>query len=646
MYARLEQPVRPLRGRFFPWAVLAAIYLAVALLTRLTLYATQLHSLEHPLKDLLFAVAVGFVYDVASALYLLAPFALYLFLIPQRLYRRRGHRVFLFGAMALSLFGLLYLGPVEFFFFDEFNARVNFIAVDYLIYPHEVFVNIWQSYPVGRVLAVTALITAALMWRLRKRLTASFLAPSSYRERIYPLAAVLLGVALSYAAIDIETGRHGGSRIVNELAGNGAYSFFYAAFNNELEYDRYYVTLTKQDAAQRLRRLVREPNARFIAGARNPIARHVANPGPLRKLNVVFLVEESLGADFVGAYGDRRGLTPNIDRLAHDSILFSNVYATGTRTVRGLEAISTSFPPIPGEAIVKRPRNEGLFNWGAVMRTQGYAPTFIYGGYGTFDNMNYFFGHNGFVVSDRTDIAAPKYGNIWGVSDEDLFAHAISVFDAQYTRGEKIFSIVMSTSNHKPFTFPAGVPQVPAEGGGREAGVRYADYAIGKFFAAVRTKPYFDDTVFVIVGDHGARVYGKANIPLRSYELPLLIYAPKQFPPRRVDTLASQIDIGPTVLGLLRMSYDSASFGRNILAGDPRDKFVLVSHNRDVGLYKDDRLIELGIRNAHGVYGYDKRSDRQWPLAEGAADADAVKDAASVFQAGYELFRDRQYLPL
>ena len=646
MHARLARSVRQLRGRFFPWLLLTTVYLAVAMLTRLTLYATQLHSLEHPVKDLLFVVAVGFVYDIASALYLFAPFALYLFLVPERLYRRPGHRALMYSTLTLSVFGLLYLAPVEFFFFDEFNARFNFIAVDYLVYPHEVFVNIWQSYPVGSVLAATALVTAVLMWRLRRPLMTSFQAPSTYRERIYPLAAVLLGVAAVYASLNIDTARHTGSRVVNELAGNGVYSFFYAAFNNELDYDRYYVTLKPEEAARRLRRLVREPNARFIAGAPNPIARRIANPGPVRKLNVVFLVEESLGADFVGAYGDRRGLTPNIDRLAQDSMLFTNVYATGTRTVRGLEAISTSFPPIPGEAIVKRPHNEGLFNWGAVMRTQGYTPTFIYGGYGTFDNMNYFFGHNGFVVSDRTDMPAPKFGNIWGVSDEDLFAHAISVFDAQHARGEKIFSIVMSTSNHKPFTFPAGVPQVPTEGGGREAGVRYADYAIGKFFAAVRSKPYFKDTVFVVVGDHGARVYGKANIPLRTYELPLLIYAPAQFAPRRIDTLASQIDIAPTLLGLLGMSYDSASFGRNVLAGDPHDKFALVSHNRDVGLYKGGRLIELGIRNAHQVYGYDKKSDRQWPLADDAANDDAIKDAASVFQTGYELFRDRQYRPL
>ena len=172
---------------------------------------------------------------------------------------------------------------------------------------------------------------------------------------------------------------------------------------------------------------------------------------------MVVLLEESLGAEFVGAYGDKRGLTPNLDRIADESLVFTRTYATGTRTVRGMEAVTASFPPVPAEAIVKRAGNEGMFNWSTVMAANGYTPTFIYGGYGTFDNMNYFFGNNGYRVVDRTTMDEPRFSNIWGVSDEDLFRNALAVFDEQHARGERIFSVVMTTSNHKPFTFPAGV---------------------------------------------------------------------------------------------------------------------------------------------------------------------------------------------
>ncbi len=268
------------------------------------------------------------------------------------------------------------------------------------------------------------------------------------------------------------------------------------------------------------------------------------------------------------------------------------------------------------------------------------APTFIYGGYGTFDSMNQFFGSNGYRVIDRTDIAHPRFSNIWGVSDEDLFEHALQVFDRQHAAGERIFSVVMSTSNHKPFTFPAGVPGVPEKGGGREAGVRYADHAIGKFIEALRRRPYFDDTLVVIVADHGARVYGKADFPLDSYAIPLLVYAPAHFAPRSVETLTSQIDVAPTVLGLLRISYDSAFFGRDVLASAQSLHVIPLNHNRDVALFDGERLNELGFR------GLSFTTARGMPGAVPEAlprDEDGIRDAASVFQLAYSLYTSRRY---
>ena len=236
-----------------------------------------------------------------------------------------------------------------------------------------------------------------------------------------------------------------------------------------------------------MRRLVISPTRRSFPVQRNPLARHVAYAGAPKLLNVVVLLEESLGAEFVGAYGAQAQPYAELDRLAAEGLTFTQTYATGTRTVRGMEAVTASFPPVPAEAIVKRPRNEGMFNWSTVMRENGYSPTFIYGGYGTFDNMNYFFSNNGYRVIDRTRWISANFANIWGVSDEDLFRNALKVFDEQHARGERIFSVVMTTSNHKPYTFPAGVEGVMPSGGGRAAGVRYADHALGRFIE--RSKP-------------------------------------------------------------------------------------------------------------------------------------------------------------
>jgi phosphoglycerol transferase MdoB-like AlkP superfamily enzyme len=626
-------------GRFRPWLLLGLIYLAVSTLTRLVLSGVSIAAGMAAWTDVPAVLVVGAVYDLATALYLFAPFAVYLALLPARLYRSRWQRRLVAGLFTASVFGLVYLGAVEFFFFNEFDARFNFVAVEYLIYPHEVFVNIWQSYPVAKVLVATAALTVVVLLALRDRLFGPDGHPDPLRTRLAVLVALAAAVGVAQAGLTVNTGRYSENRVVNELAANGVYSFFNAALHSELDYPAYYLSLPDDEADERLRSLVRETGAAFFPES-DHIERHIRGNGTPKHLNVVVMLEESLGAEFVGAYGDGRGLTPNLDRLSKQSLLFVNAYATGTRTVRGMEAVSASFPPVPAESIVKRPNNQGLFNWSTVMAKNGYAPTFIYGGYGTFDNMNQFFGSNGYRVIDRTDMDQPRFANIWGVSDEDLFGHAMKVFDEQHARGERIFSIIMTTSNHKPFTFPPGVPGVPEKGGGRDAGIRYADHAIGGFLDAVHGKPWFENTVFVIVADHGARVYGREDIPVATYEIPLMFYSPKHVKPGKVDTLTSQIDVAPTVLGQLGFSYDSTFFGKDVLHDHRPGRFIPMNHNRDVALFDGTHIIEIGFRKTAAEYLYDPVAGKQTRVE---IDPEHLKDAITVFQEAFELYNERLY---
>jgi len=618
----------------------ALVYLAVTGMTRVALSLKALAAGQVSADALPAVFAIGTGYDLLTGLYLCLTFAVYLLLLPERLYHARWQRVIVWFGMVFGTFGVCYLAAVEFFFFDEFNARFNYVAVEYLIYPHEVFVNIWQSYPVARAMIAAAGAAAAITWWLHERVTAALRAAGSLRTRLAPAAWLLGLAAASYAGIDGTSGRITHNRVADELAANGIYSFFSAAANAHLDYTQYYTTVDETEAALRVRRLVGQRNANFITGARNPLARHVRYAGAPKPLNVIVLLEESLGAEFVGAYGAERSLTPHLDRLAGQSLVFTRTYATGTRTVRGMEAVTASFPPVPAEAIIKRPGNEGMFNWSEVMRANGYSPTFIYGGYGAFDGMNHFFGHNGYRVIDRSQMDEPAFSNVWGVSDEDLFRNALRVFDRQHARGERIFSVIMTTSNHKPFTFPAGVEGVKPKGGGRESGVRYADHAIGAFVEQLKQRQYFDDTMVVIVADHGARVYGREEIPLPTYAIPFLIYSPRHVPARRVDTLASQIDVAPTVLGLLNLSHDSVFFGKDVLADPHASTFAPLNHNRDIALYRDERLSGLGFGKTGATLAYDPATRRQTPIAP---DIDGARDAASVFQLAYTLYVRRGY---
>jgi phosphoglycerol transferase MdoB-like AlkP superfamily enzyme len=282
------------------------------------------------------------------------------------------------------------------------------------------------------------------------------------------------------------------------------------------------------------------------------------------------------------------------------------------------------------------------------MAQLGYHTSFLYGGFGVFDNMNAYFGGNGFALSDRSDILHPRFANIWGVSDEDLFAHAIDYFDARAKEGKPFFSIVMSTSNHKPYTFPGGVPGVQAAGGGRLAGVRYADHAIGEFFREARRHAWFENTLFIVAADHGARVYGKADLPLYSYEIPMLMLAPGKLAAREVQTPASQVDVAPTVLGLLGLPYEAPFFGEDVLhwpAGQPRT--LLFNHNHDVAALRDGKLCVLGLHARTGCETYERLPGKPGPettrFTRVPDDAGLIDLATAYYQTAYDLFQSGQY---
>lgn len=638
-------------GRFdwlIPLLAVGGLYLAMSAVVRVGLWAVFGMPSHVAASELPGILGLGAVNDLCAIAFGLIPLLLLLLLSP----RQRGlraRRLLAVGLWAMIL-GMLFIAASEYFFFEEFDSRFNLVAVDYLIYPTEVVGGIRDEYPVGPLLTLFAIValvgTRLLLARLQPlRLRAL----PSHRQRTgvaVGFIAALVAIAASWHA---EALVPFSNRIANELAANGPARFVAAFRNNHIDYEAFYRTGDPARLAARLRDDLAPGGGEFLQPAGDDLTRRfAANPNGLGRLNVVMIVQESLGAEFVGAYGSDRGLTPNIDRLATQSLMFTRAFATGTRTVRGLEALTASLPPIPSESIVKRKGNQDIATWGAVMNRAGYRSSFLYGGYGAFDNMNPYFAGNGYAISDRSEIEQPRFANVWGVSDEDLYDHALTYFDRQSADQQPFFSVVMTTSNHKPFTFPEGVPGVKPRGGGRSAGARYADHALGRFIEAARSHAWFDNTLFVIVADHDARVYGKADIPLNTYEIPLLMYAPRHLKPGRIDTPTSQIDVAPTVLGLLGLEYEAPFFGQNVLNW-PQDqpRTLLFNHNHEVAALSGDRLCILGLRKAAHCQQYTRlpgpptaETTRFEPRADDPA---VIELAMAYYQIAYTLFTQHRY---
>ncbi len=636
---------------YAPVYILAAAYVAVGVLLRAILWWNFGRGADVNAPSLAWIVPIGTINDLAEAAYLFLPLTLYCWWTSDRWRQTRVARVLLIVASAALLSGLLFLTATEYFFFEEFDARFNLVAFDYLMYPTEVIGDIRAEYPVGTVVVVALLVGAAFAWLLRKRLLSDDRQPEPRmsQQNVVPALLHVVAVGVVIAFVKTDTFEFSSNRVANELAANGISSFFRAARTSEIDYHAYYAERDSKTNFATLTDFLSREGGALTHRDQGRLTRHfVADPKGLGKLNVVVVVEEAFGAEFSKLYGSQQDLTPNFDAYAQRGMWFQHMYASGTRTVRGLEAIAASFPPIPSVSILRRPNNERIATWGSVMEKAGYRTSFIYGGYGYFDNMNYFFAHNGFDVVDRTDIPNVRFANVWGVSDEDLFDRALAYYDAYCDKGgdsnKPFFSLIMTTSNHKPFTFREGVPGVPAAGGGRPAGVRYADYALGYFLDQARHRAWFDNTLFVVVADHGARVYGKAEIPLRTYEIPMLFYAPKHVRPKQVETITGQIDVAPTVLGLLGLEYEAPFFGTNVLACESTQcedqRIVLFNHNYDVAAYRDRKLAVLGLGKQTRTLFYDRNADR-YTAASG--DGDLTDLAVAIYQTAFEQFQGHRY---
>jgi phosphoglycerol transferase MdoB-like AlkP superfamily enzyme len=583
-------------------------------------------------------LAIGAAYDIAVGAFWLLPFAVAAWLWPAQRARRALGVVFMaLGAVAATV--LVFSSMSEFVFWNEFASRFNFIAVDYLIYTREVIGNIRESYPMTPILlGLAALALLVLVATTRGLRRAAAPTAMTFARRSAWMAAYALVAALSFVGVPDRWKEFADSVQAQQLAGNGIWEFFHAFNTNEIDYDRFYATLPELQIADELREEFREAHRHdeYTGNEAMPIERRIVAAGPEKRLNVVLISVESLSAEYMGHFGSARGLTPRLDRLADEGLLFTQMYATGTRTVRGLEALALSLPPTPGHSVVKRPNNENLFTIGEVFAEKGYDSLFIYGGYGYFDNMGHFFGSNGYRVVDRTALASADvhYENIWGVADEDLFTLALRELDAEHADGKRFFAHVMTTSNHRPYTYPAGRVDV-APGTSAEGAVKYTDWALGDFIDRARTRPWFDDTLFVIVADHCAASRGKTDLPLERFHIPMIVYAPRHVAPARIDSIASQIDVPPTILALLNFSYVSRFFGQDILTDNRHHPRALMANYQTIGHLEDGMLVEL--RPQRRVRVLDAATGREVPMTPEARHM--ADESIAYYQAASEAFR-------
>lgn len=472
-------------------------------------------------------------------------------------------------------------------FIMQFDVRPNRLFIEYLSYPKEVLSTLWNGFRLAVLLGVglTILLGVALHYLLK---TSAHSVPMWSAKKLlltWPLICFLV-----FVQIRSTTGHRPanpalfaltGDSLVNSLIINSPWSVLdgLASIAKETNSSEIYGKTNAEQVIAEVRSAPWLANYRFPHPGIPTLHRQESAIKRERPFNLVIVLEESLGATFVKSLGGLP-VTPELEALKNEGWWFEHLYATGTRSVRGIEAVVAGFPPTPARSVVKLSlAQQNFYTLASGLAGQGFHTEFVYGGEAHFDNMRSFFTGNGFKkIVDRSEMT-PAFEGSWGASDEDVFDKSLERLKFLHAQNKPFFSVIFSSSNHEPFEFPDG--KIALHDQQKQTvnnAVKYADFALGRFIREAKKQGYWKDTIFLIVADHDNRVYGDSLVPIKKFHIPGLILG-ADIRPRKIETISSQIDLGPTLLSLMGVSSEHPMIGRDLAMDSASPGRALIQFN-------------------------------------------------------------------
>lgn len=504
-------------------------------------------------------------------------------------------------------------------FINQYDVRPNRLYIEYLDYPQEVFSMLVHGHLLAMLSTLLlASLTSVYSYRLLCR---AFTQPPSLKKASnlpILMAALIICLfaargTLNHRPLNPALVYFSQDSLVNSLVLNSTYSVAFALKNmgNEKSASNLYGTMSRQQIIDTVKKA--SYRKQFVAGNIPTLAHNKPFVSGVKK-NLVIILEESLGARFVGELGGL-DITPELDKLYQQGWGFDNLYATGTRSVRGIEAITTGFTPSPSRSVVKLSKSQhNFFSLADIFSQEGYKTQFIYGGESHFDNMKSFFLGNGFNdIVDINHIDNPQFISSWGVSDEDLFNQADKELTKLSNSTEPFFSLVFTSSNHDPFDIPQGKVSLPKghnpENYKRDLAIKYADYALGKFINKAKTRSYWENTVFLVVADHDVRVFGSEPVPLKSFHIPAVILN-SDMKSKRDPRLVSQIDLPVTLMSLLGIDQATPMLGFDLTKSYPVER-AMMQYYDNFAYLENDRAVILMPNQQTSYWRYNKQTKIQ-----------------------------------
>ncbi len=613
---------------------------------------------DTPASTFVEAFVNGARFDLRLIVYLCVPLSLSLLSV-RAMRARRLHVAWLTVASSLCLF----LAVVELNFYREFHQRLNSLVFQYMQEDLGTVTSmIWNGFPVLRLLLVWALATLLLAWLFR-RIERATRAPEHAAVPRWPARTAVFVLFLLVCVVAARGTLRSGpplrwgdayttdSMFANHLGLNGTLTLVDAASNYFSDHrdNSWKATLPAAEALQITRDMLLTPRDQLIDADQAAVRRVYTTPaeGQLPQVrNVVVILMESMAGRYIGAMGNQDGITPNFDALAKQGLLFQRVFSNGTHTHQGMFATMACFPNLPAfEYLMRMPEGSHQFSGlPQLLSARGYDDIYVYNGSFSWDNQSGFFGNQGmrnFV--GREDFVDPVFIDpTWGVSDQDMFARGADELARLGRQGKPFYALLQTLSNHTPYALPANLPVERVTGHGsldeHLTAMRYADWSLGQFFAKARQEPYFKDTLFVVLGDHG---FGNdeqiTEMDLSRFSIPLLLIGPgvQETFGGSSATVGSQIDVVPTIMGRLGQPVQQQCWGRDLLALPPGDEGMAVikpsGSDQTVGLATGERILIKPRDREARLYRYQLGHDARAEVIDDAQARSELERKLSAF---------------
>lgn len=602
--------------------VLGILFFTLFRLLFFGIYFSQINQIDsHQLTTILSAFFMGWRFDTVISMYLLTLPALFVFFCFPFLRMRKFVIRFsiYFLAVMYSLAFLVCAADIP--FYGQFGSRFSSMAFAWMDNPAFVFgmilgeVRYWL-YSIPLILIIITWVKILL--KLKKTTIKSLQenSPSNYSLRAIPLYSffVLLMMTVMFfgmrgriekkSPIRIGTAFTSNYNFPNQLGLNPNFTLLRSWLDDVNAENK---SLALMDDKEAIALMQKELNVMIPISNESPIARKVTDTVTMSKPNVVLVIMEAMSAEKMKRYGNKEDLTPNLERLAPHAYFFNSIYTAGIHTYNGIYSSLYSYPAL----LKKHPMNQfptpiytGL---PGILKQNGYRNTFFLTHDDQFDNMGGFLKANHFEkVVGQKDYPSNEVLSTLGVPDHFMFEFAVKN-ELSGVQKVPFFAAFMTGSDHGPYIIPKNIGFKPKTSEVQTSIVEYADWAIGHFLELAKKEPWFENTIFVFVADHGYSGNSPYEVSLDYHHTPFIIYSPKYIPEgKEFNQVGLQVDVASTVLGFMHLNYINSTLGINLIK-DKR-KYAVFSSDDKIGCLNDSLFSIIQLDGNQKMFLYRSKS--------------------------------------